>query len=314
MRGQKLNLALGIIIICIFILVFVPKAIAINQFPDPNRSFEIIVPFSVGSRPDTLARIFGSFFSDNSSRKVTINNLPGAIEAWSILSRAKPDGYTLGIFIDPYIKLLRKKNERTPSLDQFAPIAVFAKEEYILVTNLRMPFQSLKDLRNFTDLRNIRLAIIGLMDEFIATKLELKLNVQMKKKSINNFIMGLHALLENQVDLLIAPVQVVKPSILSENIRGLAVFSDKKLDSLPDVLPAVDQGIEILVSNNYGLMYPLNTSNDSIIFFRNSVQEFVNSDANRDRLERLGIQIYYMSGICQEGEIPCDDDCCEETE
>ena len=63
----------------------------------PGRAITIIVPFTPGSGPDTLARLIGEEIQARWSQPVVIDNKPGAsgnIGA-QLAARAAPDGNTL---------------------------------------------------------------------------------------------------------------------------------------------------------------------------------------------------------------------------
>lgn len=70
---------------------------AFAQHKFPTRPIRIVIAFTAGGTPDTLARIIGQKISDNWAQPVIIENRPGASGtlAAQLVSRATPDGYTL---------------------------------------------------------------------------------------------------------------------------------------------------------------------------------------------------------------------------
>jgi tripartite-type tricarboxylate transporter receptor subunit TctC len=63
----------------------------------PSKPIRIVVAFTAGGTPDTLARIIGQKMSENWGQPVIIENRPGASGtiAAHLVARATPDGYTL---------------------------------------------------------------------------------------------------------------------------------------------------------------------------------------------------------------------------
>ncbi len=63
----------------------------------PAKPIRIVVAFTAGGTPDTLARIIGQKMSENWGQPVIIENRPGASGTLAALlvTRATPDGYTL---------------------------------------------------------------------------------------------------------------------------------------------------------------------------------------------------------------------------
>ena len=63
----------------------------------PAKPLRIVVAFTAGGTPDTLARIIGQKMSENWGQPVIIENRPGASGAIAahLVAKATPDGYTL---------------------------------------------------------------------------------------------------------------------------------------------------------------------------------------------------------------------------
>jgi tripartite-type tricarboxylate transporter receptor subunit TctC len=76
-------------------LLYVNAAHAQQKFP--TKPIRIVVAFTAGGTPDTLARIIGQKMSENWGQPVIIENRPGASGtlAAHLVARATPDGYTL---------------------------------------------------------------------------------------------------------------------------------------------------------------------------------------------------------------------------
>jgi tripartite-type tricarboxylate transporter receptor subunit TctC len=65
--------------------------------PYPARPVKIIVPYSPGGLPDTVARVVGQALSDKWGQHVIVENKPGGngLVAAPLITSAPPDGYTL---------------------------------------------------------------------------------------------------------------------------------------------------------------------------------------------------------------------------
>ncbi|MEO7744430.1 MAG: tripartite tricarboxylate transporter substrate binding protein [Usitatibacter sp.] len=70
---------------------------AAAQAPYPNRTVTIIVPYSPGGLPDTVARVVGQKLGDKWGQPVVIENRPGGngVVAAQALASKPADGYTL---------------------------------------------------------------------------------------------------------------------------------------------------------------------------------------------------------------------------
>ena len=71
----------------------------------PDKPVRLIVPTTVGSTPDVVARLIGADLAAVLGQPIVIDKWPGAIGTIGLNAVAKvaPDGYTLGIQTMPYI-------------------------------------------------------------------------------------------------------------------------------------------------------------------------------------------------------------------
>src|ERR1017187_6839045 len=72
-------------------------AAAAGQYP--NKPIRMVVPFPPGAASDFLARTVGQKLNELYGQQVVIDNRPGAggIVGSTLISKAAPDGYTLGM-------------------------------------------------------------------------------------------------------------------------------------------------------------------------------------------------------------------------
>src|SRR5436309_13906888 len=63
----------------------------------PTKTVKVIVPYSPGGLPDTVARVVGQALSEKWGQQVVVENKPGGngLVAAPLITSAVPDGYTL---------------------------------------------------------------------------------------------------------------------------------------------------------------------------------------------------------------------------
>lgn len=68
-----------------------------QDYPDKSRAIRLVVPVSVGSSVDLLARAIGRGMADVAGLNVVVENKPGAdgIIGVRAAKQAEPDGYTM---------------------------------------------------------------------------------------------------------------------------------------------------------------------------------------------------------------------------
>lgn len=115
----------------------------------PNQAVRIVVPYPAGGTVDTLARVIGQHMSDTWKQPVIVENRPGggANIGAELVTRAKPDGYTLLMSPPaPYAinQSLFKSIPYDP--DDLAPITVISKIPNVITARADLPVDTLPQL------------------------------------------------------------------------------------------------------------------------------------------------------------------------
>jgi tripartite-type tricarboxylate transporter receptor subunit TctC len=116
----------------------------------PARPVKLVVPYSAGGLPDTMARIVAQRMSESLGQQVFIENKPGAggIAGADSVAKAAPDGYTLLVADTPQLATnpaLYPKLSYNPVKD-FAPISMIGVSPLFLVVHESVPAKSLEEL------------------------------------------------------------------------------------------------------------------------------------------------------------------------
>ncbi len=132
-------------------------ATAAGAQPDANSTYpakpvRIIVPFAAGGVADALPRLIGQKLGEKWGKSILVDNKPGAAGniGMEAVSRAAPDGYTLGLApagnltVNPI--LFPKLGYDTRD---FVPVTMLAASPNVLVVNPAVHARSLKDLVSY---------------------------------------------------------------------------------------------------------------------------------------------------------------------
>lgn len=115
----------------------------------PEKSLQIIVPFSPGGGGDLLTRAFDVFSKDVFGHNFVLVYKPGAGSAvgTTAMAREKPDGYTIGLGSMPHMVLQPAAGSGRYTLDSFDYIAIVAAEPQIMVTPKGSPYKTYAQLK-----------------------------------------------------------------------------------------------------------------------------------------------------------------------
>jgi len=115
----------------------------------PSRPITIVVPFSVGTTADVLARSLGRVMAERLGGSVIVDNKAGASGAIGaeFVAKAAADGYTLFSTATSFVmnKALNPALRYDP-IRQFSPLALIATGDMGLVVHPSLPVQNVADL------------------------------------------------------------------------------------------------------------------------------------------------------------------------
>jgi tripartite-type tricarboxylate transporter receptor subunit TctC len=116
--------------------------------PWPSKPVRVVVPSSIGSGPDLLARVVGAKLAERWGQPVVIDNKPGAstIIGNDFVAKAAPDGYTLSVTPHSFaITPALYKSIPYDPLKDLAPVSNLAIASMVLVVNPSVPVQNVAD-------------------------------------------------------------------------------------------------------------------------------------------------------------------------
>jgi tripartite-type tricarboxylate transporter receptor subunit TctC len=210
----------------------------------PSRAIRIVVPFPAGGAADALPRIVAERLAARWGQPVIVENRVGAsgsIGAEAV-ARADADGYTLlatppaPLVINPS---LYEKLPYDPA--QFVPVTVIAAIPSVLLVNAaKVPASTLQDFVALARANPDKLnyASQGTTTvSFLTTEMFKTAAGGLKITHVpyKGTAPGLAALLAGEVEVMFDNLGVTVQHVRSGRLRALAVGSERRVPSLPDV-------------------------------------------------------------------------------
>lgn len=235
-----------------------------QQAAYPSRPIRLVVPWGAGSNGDIAMRIIAPRMSQVLGQQMVVENRPGAtgVLASEQVARSAPDGYTIVMASTPShsaIVALNPKLQYNISRD-FTYIGGATSTPAIIVVPPSVPARDLKEFIAWskTQPQGVDYASGGqgtsghLAAELIRVRTGTNL-VHVPYKEAGRALSDLSA---GVVKLMIYYASVV-PLVNSGKLRALAVMSDSRMPSLPDVPTTDEQGFRNMhVAAWTGLMGP----------------------------------------------------------
>jgi tripartite-type tricarboxylate transporter receptor subunit TctC len=257
------------IILALSTLLVVSAGIAFAEYPD--RPITYIISFNPGGESDITARLQEPVLEEILGVAINVNHKPGGggAVAWSEFQRtAKPDGYTLIGTNIPHIigqPLLRK--DTGYKTDGFEHIMWFHFTPNALIVRADSPFKTLKDFIDYAK-AHPQVITVGGSGTYSANHLEtlrLEREAGIKLTYIPHTGTGPlpPAILGGHLSALMNYSML--PAQLGDKVRVLAVASDERIETLPNVPTFKEQGYDIVGGAFRGVAAPKGTPKEIIV-------------------------------------------------
>jgi len=262
----------------------------------PKKDIELIVPYGAGGGTDTAARLIQPHLEKILSTKLIITNMPGAggTVGASKFAQSKTDGYTLAFL--PAGTAVYQPNLREVAYDNksFAPICMTINDPVGVSVGPDSSIKSLDQL--ITEAKNRTVlagtAAPGSIPHVGSVLLNKGYGVNLKPVPLQNSAKISAAVLGGQVDMTADLVG----NAVKFGLRPLAVLSDKRVETLPDV-PTIDElgGPSIRLSIWFALYAPAGTPQAIIDKLSASCEKATSSSAYQDSVKKANRLPQFMN-------------------
>lgn len=238
----------------------------------PAKPIRLILPFPPGSPSDMVGRTIGQKISTQIGQNVIADNRPGAGGTLGLAAAAKsaPDGYTV-LVTSPTIAISPQLYANLPfdSLRDFTPVARLATIENVMVVHPSVPAKTLKQFialaRAHPGKLNYGSGGPGTTNHLANELLKTSQKINMVHVPYKGASLAAQALLGGEVDEVVLGVAPALPLIRANRLRPLAVLSEKRVATLPEVPTSTEQGVpEFRISIWYGMFAPAGTPREVV--------------------------------------------------
>ena len=263
----------------------------------PHKPIRLILPFPAGAPSDMVGRALAQKLSEQLGENVVPDNRPGAggNMATAAAAKAPPDGYTL-IVTSPSIALSPSlySNLTYDATKDLAPVARLATIENVLLVHPSVPAKTLKQFialaRAHPGKLNFGSGGAGTTNHLANELLKTLEKIDIVHIPYKGATLASLALISGEVDEVIVSVASVLPLIQSGNVRPLAVLSERRVATLPDVPTAKEAGVaNFTMSIWYGLFAPAATPREIITRLNREITQALASRDMRERMASAGI-------------------------
>ncbi|MEC4720171.1 tripartite tricarboxylate transporter substrate binding protein BugE [Noviherbaspirillum sp. CPCC 100848] len=265
----------------------------------PNKPIRLIVPFAPGGTTDIVARVVGDKLGKELGQAVVIENRGGgggSIGATAI-SKADPDGYTIGISTVSTHAVNPACNSKLGynPLTDFAPITNLARTPNVLTVNPKFPAQDFKGFLEHVKKNpgKLNYATSGTcsIQHMVGEQFKLSTGTFILHIPYRGAGPAVNDLLGGQVDMMFDNLPSSMSHIQAGKLKPFAIAWNKRLDSLPNVPTFAELGLKQVNDPAwYGLVAPPKTPDDIIKKINAAAVKVLAMPEVRERLMQSGAE------------------------
>ena len=217
----------------------------------PRETIRIVVSFTPGGAPDTLARVLAEDWQKTLGVPILVENRPGHggnIGA-DLVAKSNPDGYTLligTVGIHAINGALYEKLPYDPIAD-FTPISFLASTPNVLIVNKQLGVQSLKELITLAKSKPNELTFgssgTGTSIHMSGELFKDLAGVQIRHIPYKGRAQSLPDLVSGRISMLFDNLASAQPLIRANEVIALGVTTLKRSPSAPDIPTLAEQGL-----------------------------------------------------------------------
>ena len=244
----------------IFGALLLSSGLALAEYPE--KPITILVGYKAGGGTDVMARNVAPFIEKHlgNGASVVVKNKPGAsgMIAVTEVSKADPDGYTLGTFNLPGMMARTLDRPTEISADSFTYLANFVNDPNVIVTSKKSGISSLKELveaaKKTPRAITVGMSSLGGDDHIALTKFQALTSAEYTIVPFKGSAPTRTAIMGGHVAAGILNISEVAK--FRDELNVLGVATAKRSNFGPDLPTLREQGYDIINGSMRGIIAP----------------------------------------------------------
>lgn len=265
----------------------------------PSKPIRLVVPYPPGGSIDMVARMVGQKLSTQLGQPVMVDNRAGASAniGMDYVAKAPKDGYTLllaptGLASNPHLFAKMPFD----ALKDIAPIIRIAEQPNVLVLNPKWTFKSVGELIAYAKANPGKLSVgtsgVGGPQDVAARRFMQMTGTDLLNVGYKGGAPALADLMGGQIDMMFETSPTAVPYAKSGKLRALAVTSEKRLPTLPEVLTVAEAGVAGYKSIGWmGLAAPAGTPRPVLDKLHEQMQQILSSADMKKQIAEISLEI-----------------------
>ncbi len=289
-----------------FVLSCAVSLLQVPAFADeyPSKPITMIVAYSAGGGSDLAARTVAKYTEKYLGQPIVVENRPGAGGQMGLtaLSKAKPDGYTIGMLNVPTMNIIMAMRKCAFDMSSFTPVANAIVDPVVLAVEKDSEFKTLKDFIDYAKANpeKVQLGIDGPLTngQLQMLIMEKELGIKLKYVFYNGAAPALTAAIGGHTFGTTPGASEAQPYVENNQVRVLAVFSETRFPGLPDV-PTFKEaaGVDIsYVPSLRGFGVPSGVPEEIANKISEAMKKAITDPEFQAKAAEIGLPVFYDDG------------------
>lgn len=263
----------------------------------PNKPIRWVVPYTPGGFTDNVTRMLTAKIQTILGQPIIIENKPGAnsIIGADFVAKAAPDGYTILTVITAHAANATLYKGKLPfDYNALVPVSLAAISPLILTTSKQFPVKNISELIAYAKANPGKVAFgssgIGSAAHLTSELLKATSGVDMIHVPYKGTAPALADLMANHIQMLVDVPSSMMPHVNGGKANALAMFSEKRLPSAPNVPTIVESGGPAIESSSWVMFFaPPGTPTGIVDKLSKAIAQALKSPEIVQRFTDLGI-------------------------
>lgn len=288
-------------LLMILVLALLPAAVAhsADTAKWPVRPVTVIVPFAAGGGTDVQARLMLKHVEEQLGKPLVIVNRPGAGGEIGMtqISKAAPDGYTLGVIAYPDSFIRSGYMDTAYKNDDYVYIGTSVNSPVTFLAGPSGSFRTLDDLIAHYK-KTGRPITVGVASDahYLAAKLFADMaGIKITPIFFKSGSAASAALMGGHVDTQATNVQFAVVG-KGAGAHVLAIAGDKRIPALPDAKTFKEQGYDVILKQSRILVAPKDVPRDIVVLLEGHLRNALARPELRENIDKTGEVFEPLSG------------------
>ena len=264
----------------------------------PTRPVRVLVPYTPGGITDLVTRITAAELAKGLGQTFVVDNRPGAnsILAVDMVSKAVPDGYTLGTVIAAHAanQTLYAKLPYD-SVRSFEHVSLLVTSPLIVCATNSLPANSIKELIELAKAKPGQLTFassgIGAAAHLTTELFMSTTGIKMTHVPYKGTAPALQDLIGGQINFMMdTPMPAMLPQVRAGKVKVLGMASEKRIAIAPEIPTLIESGVQVVGGTWVALLAPAGTPKTIVDKLSGAAGAAMRRPEVKERLATFGIE------------------------